>query len=174
MEVAGARRAFRTKPPLEKRLADLYSARSAGAIRLAFLLTGDRDTAEDICQEAFARVGGKLGGLRDPERASGYLFKTVVNLSRGHGRGLRRDRQLKDRLPDPPAAHLPDVALHDEVSRALMRLPFRQRAAVFFRYFEDLPEGQTAEVLNCSVSAARSLTFRAMENLRNHLQEVDR
>jgi RNA polymerase sigma-70 factor (sigma-E family) len=171
--MAGARRRFHTKP-LEKRLRDLYSTHSPAAIRLAFLLTGDRDTAEDICQEAFARVGGRLGGLRDPERASGYLFKTVVNLSRGHGRKLRRDRQLKDRLPDPSATHLPDVALHDEVSRALMRLPFRQRAAVFLRYFEDLPEGQTAEALNCSVSAARSLTFRAMENLRNHLQEVDR
>jgi RNA polymerase sigma-70 factor (sigma-E family) len=171
--MAGARRRFHTKP-LEKRLGDLYSTHSPAAIRLAFLLTGDRDTAEDICQEAFARVGGRLGGLRDRERASGYLFKTVVNLSRGHGRKLRRDRLLKDRLPDPPATHLPDVALHDEVSRALMRLPFRQRAAVFLRYFEDLPEGQTAEVLNCSVSAARSLTFRAMENLRNHLQEVDR
>lgn len=173
MEVVGARRGFRTKP-LEKRLADLYSTHSRAAIRLAFLLTGDRDTAEDICQDAFARVGGRLGGLRDPERASGYLFKTVMNLSRGYGRRLRRDRQLKDRLPDPSPTHLPDVALNDEVSRALMRLPLRQRAAVFFRYFEDLPESQTAEVLNCTVSAARSLTFRAMENLRNHLQEVDR
>jgi RNA polymerase sigma factor (sigma-70 family) len=171
--MAGTRRGFRTKP-LERRLGDLYSLHSRAAIHLAFLLTGDRDIAEDISQEAFARVGGRLGGLRDPERASGYLFKTVVNLSRGHGRRLRQDRQLRDRLPDPAATHLPDVALHDEVSCALMRLPFRQRAAIFFRYFEDLPEGQTAEVLNCSVSAARSLTFRAMENLRNHLQEVDR
>jgi RNA polymerase sigma factor (sigma-70 family) len=171
--MAGARRGFPTKS-LERRLGDLYSIHSRGTIRLAFLLTGDRDVAEDICQEAFARVGGRLGALRDPERASGYLFKTVVNLSRGHGRRLRRDRQLRDRLPDHSATHLPDVAMHDEVSRALRRLPFRQRAAVFFRYFEDLSEGQTAEVLNCSVSAARSLTFRAMENLRYHLQEVDR
>jgi DNA-directed RNA polymerase specialized sigma24 family protein len=147
--MAGARRGFPTKS-LERRLGDLYSIHSRGTIRLAFLLTGDRGVAEDICQEAFVRVGGRLGALRD--------------------------RQLKDRLPDPSATHMPDVALHDEVSRALRRLPFRQRAAVFFRYFEDLSEGQTAEVLNCSVTTvpARSLTFRAMENLRHHLQEVNR
>jgi RNA polymerase sigma factor (sigma-70 family) len=173
VEVAWARRGFRTEP-LEKRLADLYSTQSRAAIRLAFLLTGDRDIAEDICQEAFARVGGRLGGLREPERASGYLFKTVVNLSRGHGRSVRRDRQLRERLPDPSARHLPDVAVRDELFRALMQLPLRQRAAIFFRYFEDLPEGQMAEVLNCTASAARSLTFRAMENLRNHMREVDR
>jgi RNA polymerase sigma factor (sigma-70 family) len=145
-EVAAARRRFGTKP-LEKRWADLYSTHSRAAIRLAFLLTGDRDVSEDICQEAFERIGGRLGGLRDPQRASGYLFKTVMNLSRGHGRRLRRDRQLRGRLHNPSVTGLPDVALHDEVSRALMRLPLRQRAAVFLRYFEDLPEGQTAEIL---------------------------
>jgi RNA polymerase sigma factor (sigma-70 family) len=172
-DMVGARRRFRTKP-IENHLADLYSTHSRAAIRLAFLLTGDRDIAEDICQEAFTRVGGRLGGLRDPERASGYLFKTVVNLSRGHGRGLRRDRQLKEKLPDPSASHLPDVAVRDELSRALMQLPIRQRAAVFFRFYEDLSEGQVAEVLNCTEHAARSLTFRAMEKLRNHLQEEER
>jgi RNA polymerase sigma factor (sigma-70 family) len=171
--VHGARGRFRTSP-LEKRLADLYATQSWAAIRLAFLLTGDRAAAEDICQEAFVRVGGKLVGLRDPERASGYLFKTVVNLSRGHGRRLRRDRQLQNRLAGPSATQPPDLALRDDVTRALMRLPLRQRAAIFFRYFEDLPENRTAELLNCSVAAARSLTFRGMENLRNHLQEVDR
>lgn len=43
--------------PLEKRLADLYSSHAGGVIRLAYLLTGDREAAEDVCQEAFARLG---------------------------------------------------------------------------------------------------------------------
>ena len=42
----------------------------------------------------------------------------------------------------------------------------RQRAAVVLRYYEDLPEQRVAEVLGCSVPAARSLVFRAMESLR--------
>jgi RNA polymerase sigma factor (sigma-70 family) len=171
--VAGTQRRFRTRS-IEDHLADLYASHSRAAIRLAFLLTGDRDTAEDICHEAFARVGGRLGGLRDPERASGYLFRTVVNLSRSHGRGLRRDKHLKERLHDPSVNQFPDIAVRDELVQALMRLPLRQRAAVFFRYYEDLSEGEVADVLNCSVDAARSLTFRAMEKLRKNLQEVDK
>lgn len=168
----GERGGLGTKP-LEERLADLYAAHADGVVRLAFLLTGDRSAAEDICQDAFARVGGRLVGLRDQDKASGYLFKTVVNLSRGHGRRIQRDRRLDDRLPRPGSALQPDVELHDAVARALMRLPLRQRAAVFCRYFADLTEGQTAEVLNCTVGAARSLTFRAMATLRDHLREVD-
>jgi RNA polymerase sigma factor (sigma-70 family) len=159
---------------VEKRLAELYSVHAGGAVRLAYLLTGDRDAAEDICQEAFARIGGKRGGLRHPDRAAGYLFRTILNLSRGHGRRLGRDRGLREKLPAGSQALIPDLETRDELAHALLRLPQRQRAAVFLRYYEDLSENQAAEVLNCSVAALRSLTFRAMDALRNHLQEMNR
>lgn len=159
---------------VERRLGELYSAHARAAVRLAYLLTGDRDTAEDICQEAFARVGGRLGALRDPERAPGYLFRTVVNLSRGHGRRLQRERRLGRKLPAVPTAQLPDLAARDELSRALMRLALRQRTAVFLRFYEDLTEAQAAEALGCTENALRSLTFRAMEKLRDELKGVDR
>jgi len=48
-------------------------------------------------------------------------------------------------------------------------LPLRQRTAVFLRYYEDLSEARTAEVLGCSISAIKSLTFRAKEALRKEL-----
>ncbi len=162
------------KPTIEKRLGELYSTHARGAARLAYLLTGDRDTADDICQEAFARVGGKLGALRDLERAPGYLFRTVVNLTRGHGRRLKRERHLAQKLPDASPDQLPDLAGRDELSHALMRLPLRQRTAVFLRFYEDLTEAQAAEVLNCSTNAIRSLTFRAIERLRRELRGVNR
>ena len=171
--MAGRRGGLHTKS-LEEHLADLYAAHAARAVRLAYLLTGDAGAAEDISQEAFARVGGRLLRLREPDRAAGYLLRTVMNLSRGHGRRLERDRRMTDRLPSPGAALQPDLALHDEVSQAVMKLPLRQRAAIFCRYFADLTESQTAEILDCSVGAARSLTFRAMETLRAELQEVER
>lgn len=162
------------RPGVEKRLGELYCGHARGAVRLAYLLTGDHDAAQDICQEAFARVGGKLGALRDPERAPGYLFRTVVNLSRGHGRRLQRERCLGRNLPDASAAHLPDLAARDELSHALMRLPLRQRTAIFLRFYEDLTEVQAAEALGCTENAIRSLTFRAMEKLREELKGVNR
>jgi DNA-directed RNA polymerase specialized sigma24 family protein len=127
-EAAAPRGGIRTSST-EERLTDLYSAYAGKAVRLAFLLTGDRDAAEDVCQEAFARVGAKLHGLRDRDRISSYLYRTVVNLSRGRGRLLLRDRRLHARLRPQGAAQLPDVATHDQVARALLRLPERQRAA---------------------------------------------
>lgn len=139
--------------------------------RLAYLLTGDRDAADDVVQEAFARLGTRLVTLRDPERASAYLIRTVVNLSRGHGRGVTRTRRLAERLrsalPPLPA----ETHAHDEVTAGLLRLPPRQRAAIFLRYYEDRSEREAAEALGCSVAALRSLTFRALEALRTELKE---
>ena len=168
-----ARAARVTNSAIEKRLIELYSAHAGASIRLAYLLTGDRDAAEDICQEAFARIGGKVGALRDPDNARGYLFRTVLNLSRGHGRRLMQDRRVREKLPVAPYALLPDLGTRDELSSGLVRLPLRQRTAVFLRFYQDLSERETAEVLNCSVAAVRSLTFRAMESLRNHLRETN-
>jgi RNA polymerase sigma factor (sigma-70 family) len=170
ISVTRAQRSQSTKS-FGERLEDLYSAHGAHAVRLAFLLTGDQNEAEDICQEAFARVGGRLGALRDPERASGYLFRTVVNLSRSHGRRLRKDRRLFERLPTDASVPPPDVSVRDAMARELMRLPLRQRTALFCRYYADLTEAQTSEVLNCSAAAARSLVFRALENVRRHMKE---
>jgi RNA polymerase sigma factor (sigma-70 family) len=97
-----------------------------------------------------------------------------MNLSRGHGRKLQRDRRLAHKLPDAAEAHVPDLAARDELSRGLMRLPLRQRTAIFLRFYEDLTEAQAADVLNCTVNAVRSLTYRAMESLRSELKGVDR
>lgn len=145
------------------RLASLYYAHAGGARRLAYLLTGDPDLAEDLTQEAFIKLVGRFGDLRDPEAFGAYLRKTVVNLTRGHFRRLRVERRSRTR---PAADRLPDVEQPDEVWEMLQRLPPRQKAAVVLRYYEDLSEQQTADALGCSVGAVKSLTNRAMESLR--------
>lgn len=160
LEATGGKRWIRTlaghvESKLESRLAELYSTHASGVMRLAYVLTGDRSAAEDLCHEAFVRVGGRLGTLRNPHRASAYLFRTVINLSRGHGRNLQRERRLRRKLPTDPHQTLPDVAQRHQVVSALLRLPHRQRAAIFLRYYEDLSEGQAAEILNCSISGAQ-------------------
>lgn len=154
----------------DERLAHLYATHATTAARLAYVLSGDEHAAEDIAQEAFVRVGGRLLMLRDPERASGYLYRTVANLAKGHGRRLKRDRGLKGRLPPPDAQKPPDFGARDEMWRALMALPVRHRTALFLRYYLDMTEADAAEVLDCSTSAMKSLTHRAVESLRRNLQ----
>ena len=150
-------------------LAELYVRQMPSAIGLAYLITGDRHMAEDLAQEGFIRVTGRFGHLRAPEAFDAYFRKTVVNLCLSHLRRRRVESAYTDRQRHEAghgASDMPDLATREELWSALHRLPSRQRAAVVLRYYEDLPERQVAEIMRCSVSAARSLVARAMQTLR--------
>lgn len=156
---------------IDEQLAALYARHASDAARLAYLLTGDRDVAQDIAHEAFVRLGGHILGLKEPEKAAGYLFRIVANLSRGHGRSLTKDRSLRERIGPPKDSEQPDLTERDALWRALMKLSQRQRTALYLRHYLDLSEAHAADVLGLSVSAMKSLTNRASESCRKHLSE---
>src|SRR5262245_62740432 len=83
-------------------LGDLYVEHAPEGIRLAFLLTGDRSLAEDLVQEAFARLVGRLRHLRDPSAFGTYLHRTIVNLATSHFRHRRVERAYLERLARDP------------------------------------------------------------------------
>jgi RNA polymerase sigma-70 factor (sigma-E family) len=150
-------------------LAEFYAVHATSAKRLAFLLTGDNELAEDITQDAFVKIAGRIGGLRNRDASAAYLRQTVVNLSRSHFRRKRVERAYLQREASRPQSEWGegrDVAEADALWNELHRLAHRQRCAVVLRYYEDLSEQQTAEILNCSVGAVKGLTNRAMERLR--------
>ena len=149
------------------RLEELYRVQVAPLQRLAFLLTSDHHLAEDITQQAFVRFYRRFFALRDPAAAPAYLRRTVVNLARSHHRRGRREREhLEAQQPAREAADDPGVEDHDLIVQTLASLPYRQRAAIVLRFYEDLTERQAAEVLGCSAAAMKSLTARAMTSLR--------
>lgn len=74
------------------RLAELYVSHAAEAIRLAYVLTGDRQLAEDLVQDAFVKLAGRLAHLRDPGAFDSYLRRTVVNLTNSYFRRKRLER----------------------------------------------------------------------------------
>jgi RNA polymerase sigma-70 factor (sigma-E family) len=156
----------------EERLAELYYRHADGARRLAYLLTGDRDLAEDLTQEAFIKVAGRWHDIRHPAAFGSYLRRTVINLAHGYFRRLRIERNYlaKERSRPISNSQLPDVEGRDEMWQALQQLTPRQRAAVVLRYYEDLSEQQTADTLGCSVGAVKSLVNRGMESLRDHMR----
>ena len=157
-------------------LEERYVRHAPEAVRLAYLLTGDAGLAEDLAHEAFIKVAGRFHHLRNPEAFAAYLRKTVVNLSMSHYRRKRVEREHLARESARPATNSvepPDVESRDELRSALRALPERQRAAVVLRYYEDLPEQQVAHAMGCSVTAARSLVFRAMETLRTQITRGD-
>jgi RNA polymerase sigma-70 factor (sigma-E family) len=161
-------------------LAELYVRHAPSARSLAFLLTGDRSAAEDMVQEAFVRLTGRYRHLRNAEAFGAYLRRTVVNL---HTSGLRRRRlerawlnRESRRSSDEatPGSVSEEVAGRQDLWRALQGLPPRQRAAVVLRYYEDLSERETAEILRCSVSAVKSLVTRAFGTLRDRIGSEER
>ena len=161
-----------------RRLEDLYELHAPGAFRLAYLLTGDRQLAEDLVQEAFLRMFGRFRDLRNPDAFSGYLRTTVVNLARSHFRRRKVERAYLERRRSQPEDHRteghgPEVGSRHEMWEALQALPTRQRAALVLRYYEDMTEAQVADVLRCAKGTVKSLTARGIERLRREMAPHD-
>jgi RNA polymerase sigma-70 factor (sigma-E family) len=153
-------------------LTETYQAHYRSLLGLAALLLDDTASCEDVVQEAFIRVHSARSRVRDPEKTLAYLRQTVVNLSRSHFRRRALERRQASGT-SPPIETPPDVETKDELWRALDDLPPRQRAALVLRYCEDLSEQQTAELLETTPKAVKSLVTRGLNALRQH-QEVSR
>jgi len=158
------------------RLEELYERHAPGAVRLAFLVTADRELARDIAQDAFVKVAGRFRHLRFPDAFDVYLRRTVVNLCISHFRHERVEREYLQResLAASGVEEQPELGTRDELRRALQRLTARQRAAIVLRYYEDLSEHEVAAAMGCSVTAARSLVSRGMGTLRTIVRSEDR
>jgi RNA polymerase sigma-70 factor (sigma-E family) len=157
------------------RLAELYAAHAADAIRLAYVLTGDRQLAEDLVQDAFVKQVGRLAHLRDPTAFGAYLRRTVVNLANSSFRRRRVERSYLERAAHQPASVQagPDIERRDELWTGLMALPVRQRTAIVLRIYEDMPEHQVAEILRCRPGTVRSPVSRGLAELRIQIGSDD-
>lgn len=170
--VAGATRANAAEVAEDDagRLGELYRRHAPDAGRLAYLLTGERGLAEDLVHDAFVRMFGRFRDLRQPDAFNAYLRVTIVNLARSHFRRGRVERAYLDRARREPEPSHPDPHARRELLDALMTLNPRQRAAVVLRYFEDLSEAQTADILRCPKGTVKSMVSRGLERLREELE----
>ena len=157
----------------EAEFVSYVAARQAALLRTAVLLTGDRHSAEDLLQTALAKLYLSWGSVRRTESMDAYVRRVMVNQLTSWWRRAWRRREIStwevsDR-PDPRHVvrdAFEDVVQRDAMWRALQTLPPGQRAALVLRYYEDLSEAQTAEVLGCSVGTVKSQVHRALNRLR--------
>jgi RNA polymerase sigma-70 factor (sigma-E family) len=150
------------------RLAELYQRHASEGIRLAYLITGDRALAEDLMQDAFVRLAPRLLHLRDPSGFEPYLRRTIVNLANAHFRRRKVERRYAEHqrgLRELSSAE-PDVPEREAVWEVLRALPTRQRTAIVLRFYEDLSEAQTAEIMRCRPGTVKSLVSRGIGKLR--------
>ena len=154
-------------------LETLYLKHAPSALRFAYFLSGDRETANDLVQDAFVRVAGRFRYLRQPDGFDAYLRRTIINLNASRLRRLKVERSSLAREAAYPvvAAAEGDPGVRDALWRSILDLPPRQRAAIVLRFYEDLSEGQAADILRCSVKALNQLVVRAMKTLRTTVEE---
>ena len=147
------------------------AARSFALRATAWLLTGDRDRAEDLVQETLARTWQAWPRIQRAELAESYVRKVMVNLNVSWWRRRWRGESPQAVLPEQLGQDLTGQAdVRDAVRRALAVLPPRQRAVLVLRYFEDWTEAQTAATLGCSVGTVKSQAHRAIARLRTDPQ----
>src|SRR5262249_21950904 len=147
---------------------EFVTFRSAMLLRAAYQLTHDWAQAEDLMQTALAkawRAWSRLSGEADPEP---YVRKIVFNTYASWWRRRWHHEAPAAEVPETGTAPAADARIgdRDQVWRALGRLPRMQRAVIVLRYFEDLTEAQTAEVLDCSIGTVKSQASRALAALR--------
>ncbi|MEM9564484.1 MAG: sigma-70 family RNA polymerase sigma factor [Actinomycetota bacterium] len=143
-------------------LVRLYRTERTTYVRVAYLLTGHREVAEEVVQDAFVACGQRWVEL---ERPRAYLRTAVVNRSRSW---LRRLQLQRDR--ERPGETVDEME-PDELWDALGRLDERRRAAIVLRFYHDLPDVEIAEALDCRPATVRTLVHRGLQDLR---REVDR
>ena len=148
----------------EPEVESLFAAERPGLVRLAFLMTGSIETAEDVVQTAWMKSLPRLGGIARP---GAYVRTAVVNEARSR---LRR-RRAAPPLPLAVSARIDESAV--ELWDALRRLSVRRRTAVVLRYWGDLSTDEIAEAMCCRPGTVSSLLHRGIESLRQELGDEE-
>ena len=137
--------------------------------RMVYLLTGDASEAEDLAQEAFARVFERWEKISLMENPEGYLFRVALNLQ---SRWLRKTGPISTLPSDPPVvtdqSASADAAL--DVLEALRRLPNDQRQALVLAEWLGLSSAEIGRLLDVAPTSIRGRIFRARRSLRGLLK----
>lgn len=155
-------------------LSTLWREHALGLVRLALVLVGDRESAEDVVQDAFLGLHRNFGSLRDPTGAVPYLRRSVVNGSRSV---LRRRRWpgFFAKTYEPPTWSAESEAMLSHERRAVMsavhRLPRRQREVLLLRYYAGLSEDDTARAMGVGKGTVKSTASRGLDALERLLEE---
>jgi DNA-directed RNA polymerase specialized sigma24 family protein len=131
-------------------------------VRLAHLLTGSVELAEDVVHDAFVSCSRHWSRV---DLADAYVRRAVVNHAHSALRraGRKRDKAARFGRVSPVTVGVPEL---DETWGVLRRLPDRQRMALVLRFYEDLPGAEIAELLGCRPGTVKSLIHRGLASVR--------
>lgn len=154
-------------------VAALFRRHYAGMCRLAFVIVGDAHAAEEIVMDAMLKTFSGWRRIRDRASTEAYLRRAVVNGCRSKIRRKSVETRaavvMRGRLRPPDEWADEASGTRDEVWKAVLALPERQRSCVVLRYYEDLPEAEIAELMECSIGTVKSQLHKARARLEKTL-----
>jgi RNA polymerase sigma-70 factor (ECF subfamily) len=167
---------------------DLYHRHRKGLIHHAYRFVGDFARAEDLVQEAFLQVYRARARYEPRARFGTYLYRVMTNIclndrrqarkrteSLADTRDDRREASTTDRrsvdMSDSPEEHLVGIEVAERLRSAMQRIYPNQAAALEMSRIQGLSYREVADSLDTSVSAVKSLVFRATRILRQDLRE---
>jgi RNA polymerase sigma-70 factor (sigma-E family) len=146
---------------------EFVELRYGDLLRTAYLLTGSRDAAQDLVQDALLKVMRRWRTVDEP---MAYVRRVMVNERTSRWRRLGLRELLTAVVPDRIRPDDADgIVVRDELLTALHRLPARMRAVLVLRYWEDLSEADVAAALGCSLGTVKSQAARGLTRLREVL-----
>ena len=179
---------LRVKAGDEEAFRELIERHQRAVISVIYRAIGDAWEAEDLAQRVFLQVFRSAARYQPTAKFTTWLYTITHNAIRNeYRRRTRHAVESFDALTQPgeagePGAQLADpgatdpsqtvieAELQEKIHTAIQLLPDAQRTAVILCRFEGLPYEEIATVLDCSVSAVKSLLHRARETLKEKLQ----
>jgi len=149
---------------------------------LAYKLTGNRELANDVAQEAFIRAWKAIQKFRGDSTFSTWIYRITVNTAWTLRKKAKKHYSLNiedtqepvviDEKKDPEFLAM-NSDLSSVLKKALDQIPIEQRIIVELKNIEGRSHKEIAEYLDISVTAAKVRLHRAHQKLRNILEEID-
>lgn len=155
-------------------LEGFLAAHGAALLRLAFMLTGSADSAQDLMQDTLVKLHRHWAKVSRADAPLAYAKRVMVNEYRRNAK--RRSNTAQVLVEDPTSFEAPrsdafeaDLVERDRMWLLIGRLPSAERAAVVLRFYEDLSDRQAAGLLGCRPSTVRANASRALARLRQQM-----
>lgn len=158
----------------------LYEKYKNILLRMAYLVSGEMDKAEDIVQETFVKCYLHIGELKKAEGFRSWLFQILYRTAYRHVKKSRRE------IPDDEIGIQADAAdgitpldriiqteKERQVKQAVQLLDFKHRAVVILFYYNEMPTKEIAKVLGCTEGTVKSRLFTARKKLKKKLEQLE-
>jgi RNA polymerase sigma-70 factor (ECF subfamily) len=151
---------------------EFFQIHYAEVLRAVALAINDRDRAEDVVQEAFARAFRRWRTVSQMDRPVGWVYVVALNAERSRWRRAGQavdDPGAIDTGADPSGPVVTTIV----VRAAIAKLAPRQRAAVVLRFLADLTVPEIARAMGCADGTVKATLHQALRNLRVDLEGSD-